>query len=245
MRSVLITGAAGGIGAALCAAFHAAGFRVIATDIKEAAITGADAFVACDLDVITRDAVVLDVFASSVRATAAGTELAVLVNNAATQVLASTANIGLPDWERSLRVNLTAPFLLTQTFLPELSAAKGTVINIGSVHAQATKPGFVTYATSKAAIHGLTRALAVDLGKRLRVVCVAPAAIATPMLREGFSAVPGAFDALSAAHPLGRIGEPAEVAAAAVQLAQETFLFSTGSVFWLDGGVLSRLHDPI
>jgi NAD(P)-dependent dehydrogenase (short-subunit alcohol dehydrogenase family) len=112
------------------------------------------------------------------------------------------------------------------------------------VHARATKPGFAAYATSKAALHGLTQALAVDLGPDVRVVGIAPAAINTPMLRAGFEGDPNAFAQLEAVHPAGRIGTPEEVATTIVWLASSAAAFMTGSVLWLDGGVLSRLHDP-
>ena len=144
-----------------------------------------------------------------------------------------------------MNVNLTAPFRLSQAFLADLEAARGTILNIGSVHARATKPEFAAYATSKAALHGLTRALAVDLGDRVRVVCLAPAAISTPMLMAGFEGHEAAFKSLEACHPAGRIGQPDEVAKAALFLTGPDAGFATGTTFWLDGGVLSRLHDPV
>jgi len=124
-----------------------------------------------------------------------------------------------------------------------LLATGGCVLNIGSVHANATKPGFVSYATSKAALHGLTRALAVDLGERCRVICLAPAATETDMLRAGFEHNPGGLEQLASMHPLNRLATPQEIARLAVVLASEA-QFCTGSTVYADGGVLSRLHDP-
>ena len=128
--------------------------------------------------------------------------------------------------------------------MPQLRAHKGVILNIGSVHAQATKKEFVTYATTKAALHGLTRAMAVDLGPDIRVICLAPAAIATSMLKAGFEGKPAAFAELEQCHALERIGSPEEVADAAVFLLSEKAAFFTGSTIYLDGGVLSKLHDP-
>jgi NAD(P)-dependent dehydrogenase (short-subunit alcohol dehydrogenase family) len=243
-RAVLVTGAAGGIGTALTEAYRAAGWRVIATDGPGTGAHAAHAFLPTDLEAVAADDAACDAFCSAVRSALEGATLCALVNNAALQILAGFPAISLVDWERTLRVNVTAPFRLAQALLAELRAANGVVINIGSVHAQATKPEFVAYATSKAAIHGLTRAMAVDLGENPRVLCVAPAAVGTPMLRAGFEGKPDDFAALAAVHPAGRIATPAEIAQAVVAFSQQPFLFATGTTMWLDGGILSRLHDP-
>lgn len=244
-RSVLITGIAGGIGAALGAAFRAAGGRVIGTGRKPPPEGVCDAFIRADLDRISESDSALAAFAGEARAAFKDAPLRVLVNNAAAQILAPAGKLSAADWRRTLNVNLTAPFRLSQAFLPELEAASGVILNIGSVHARATKPEFAAYATSKAALHGLTRALAVDLGPRVRVVCLAPAAIATPMLMAGFEGREEAFAQLESCHPVRRIGTPEEAAQAALFLVSEAAAFATGTTFWLDGGVLSRLHDPV
>lgn len=245
MRAALVTGISGGIGTALGAAFRAEGYRVIGTGRTPAEGDVCDAFVEADLNRIAEDDAALAALARDVRAALDGAALTVLVNNAAAQILAPVDTLSMDAWRRTMNVNLTAPFRLVQTFLPELEAARGCVINIGSVHAQATKPEFAAYATSKAALHGLTRALAVDLGARVRVTCLAPAAIATPMLMAGFEGREEAFQELEACHPLNRIGAPDEAAQAAVFLASPAAAFATGTTFYLDGGVLSRLHDPV
>lgn len=243
--AVLITGIGGGIGAALGAAFAQAGYKVIGTGREASGSELCEEFIAADLDAIATDDAALARFDRDVRRALAGYPLSVLVNNAATQLLSPVSALSSEAWQSTLNVNLTAPFRLVQTFLKDLESEKGCVLNIGSVHAHATKPEFVAYATSKAALHGLTRAMAVDLGGRVRVVCLAPAAIATPMLVAGFEGHEGALNALETCHPARRIGLPEEVAHAAVFLASPEAAFVTGSTFWLDGGVLSRLHDPL
>src|SRR5690606_38684558 len=135
--------------------------------------------------------------------------------------------------------------LLTQAFLNPLRRNSGCIVNVGSVHAQATKPEFVTYATMTSALHSRTRALAVDLGPRVRAVCLAPAAIATPMLQEGFVGREVAFAELGACHPAGRVGSPEEVAQAVTFLLSDRAGFLTGATLYLDGGILCRLHDPV
>jgi len=244
-KAVFITGIGGGIGAALGAAYRKAGWRVIGSGRTAPDPGTADAFVKADLDALAEDDEVLATVASDVRQALDGTMLTALVNNAATQILAPAGKLTTADWRRTMNVNLTAPFRLSQVFLPDLEAASGVILNIGSVHAQATKPEFTAYATSKAALHGLTRALAVDLGRRVRVLCLAPAAISTPMLMAGFEGREEAFKNLEACHPAERIGHPEEVAEAALFLTGPHAGFATGATFWLDGGVLSRLHDPV
>ncbi len=243
-NAVLITGAAGGIGSALVEAYSEAGWRVIATDRNEVSSSSAHSFVQADFEHIVQDDAALGEFVGTVRDALQGVPLRVLVNNAALQLLGSVPNVSYSDWERTLRLNLTAPFRLAQAFLPQLQSASGTIINVGSVHAQATKREFVAYATSKAALHGLTQAMAVDLGSNPRVLCVAPAAVGTQMLHDGFKDNPDALAELAAAHPVGRIAKPAEIARSIVSLSQEPFMFATGTTVWLDGGVLSRLYDP-
>ncbi|MEM9084367.1 MAG: SDR family oxidoreductase [Pseudomonadota bacterium] len=242
--AVLITGAAGGIGSALVEAYAEAGWRVIATDRNKVAHSSAHAFVQADFEEIAPDDAALEGFVATIREALQGFPLRVLVNNAAIQILGNVPAVSLSDWERTLRLNVTTPFRLAQALLRDLQSAHGTVINVGSVHAQATKREFVAYATSKAALHGLTQAMAVDLGGNPRVLCVAPAAVGTKMLRDGFADKPEALADLAAAHPVGRIAKPAEIARSIVSLSQEPFMFATGTTVWLDGGVLSRLYDP-
>ena len=184
-----------------------------------------------------------DAVLGRIREALGGDGVTALVNNAAVQVLGSADTLTIDDWRATLDVNLLAPFLLTQGLLPELERAGGSVVNVASVHAHLTKPGFVAYATSKAALVGLTRSLAVDLGSRVRVNAVLPAATATPMLLAGLG--PGEAGAVGAVHPLGRVARPEEIAAAVVYLASGAASFVSGAVLAVDGGIGARLHDPL
>lgn len=245
-RGALVTGAAGGIGRALCTSLRAAGYFVIATDRaveRLQADVDCDRFLPCDVALVARDDAAQAKLAADVADMLGGIPLGVIVNNAAVQILGRFEVITASDFQASLDVNLIAPLRVTQALLP-LLVVGGCIINIGSVHAQATKPGFVSYATTKAAIGGLTRALAVDLGPRARVLCIAPAATSTPMLMAGFADAPEAFAELEAAHPLARIATPAEVANFTVALCGVS-QFVSGATFLVDGGILSRLHDPL
>lgn len=243
--AVVITGANGGIGATLCATFRAAGYFVVATDRHEAAqLREHDAYQAGDLARFAADPATRADLLDRLRRACAGHGLRVLVNNAAVQRLGPFGALSAEDWRVTLDVNVMAPALLAQGLLPQLEAAGGVVVNISSIHARLTKPAFAAYATSKAALSGLTRAMAVDLGGRVRVNAIAPAAIDTPMLAAGFEHDPAAYAQLAQSHPAGRIGLPGEVAAAALFLASADCAFMTGAVLELDGGIGHRLHDP-
>lgn len=244
--SVLITGAAGGIGDALCEQFSEAGWNVIGTSRKTPeSVEHLGAFISADLAELATNSKALSDFRDDVIAAAHDAPLKAVINNAALQYLGKTEDISAEALQKSLNVNVVAPFLLTQAFLTELENNRGSVLNIGTVHAQATKPEFVAYATSKTAMHGLTRALAVDLGGRVRVNTLAPAATATPMLMAGFEGRDAAFKELSDMHPAKRIAQPSEIGEAALFLCSDNAGFITGATFYIDGGILARLHDPV
>ncbi|MBA2592163.1 MAG: SDR family oxidoreductase [Gammaproteobacteria bacterium] len=250
----LITGAAGGLGQALCRRFGESGYRVIGLDRVHGA-AGCEAFVEADLEALCASPGGLGSVLERIRGLVSTMTkqdgghvkpgLAVLVNNAACQVLGPVEALSVADWQRSLCVNLLAPFLLIQGLLPELMRARGSVINITSVHAKVTKPGFCCYATSKAALEGMTRSMATELGTRVRVNAIAPAAFATPMLEAGFAGRDEARRQLGEMHPIGRIGQPEEIAECALFLASPRAGFINGAVLRVDGGISSRLHDPL
>jgi len=245
LSAVLITGAGGGIGVALCSAFHAAGYRVIATDgaWRECACDG---FVACDLARLVEDETAREAFHRAVEGRLDGVPLRVIVNNAAVQILGDVSALSLADLSLSINVNVAAPFALVAAFLDSLSAQQGVVLNIGSVHAQLTKPGFLAYAVSKAALAGLTRSLALDLAPRgIRVNEIRPGATATPMLLAGFASDPEALAEVAGMQPLQRLAAPTEIAAMAVFLASREAAFVTGAAVQVDGGIAARLHDPL
>lgn len=146
------------------------------------------------------------------------------------------------QWQTTLDINLTAPFLLSQGLVNELEAAKGSIVNISSIHAKLTKKNFVAYATSKAALSGMTRAMAVDLGPRVRVNAVERAAMDTDMLRNGFNYDDLKIKKLSSYHPVNIIGEPCDLAKVVISLNSLPFIL--GSIFSLSGGIDCKLNDP-
>jgi len=244
-QAVIITGALGGIGRALCEEFHAHGFFVVALDRSEGSVA-AHLILRTDIRETVSNPTARDLLVARITEALDAESLILrgLVNNAATQILGGVSTLTAQDWQETLETNLLAPFFLAQAFLARLEASHGAVVNISSIHEKLTKSGFVAYATSKSALSGLTRAMAVDLGARVRVNAICPAAIHTAMLEAGFAEKPDAFAALHSAHPSGRIGTPEEVAQLARYLVSDAPPFLTGSCLGLDGGIAGRLHDP-
>jgi len=244
-RYALVTGAAGGIGQAIVREFHGAGYAVIATDIAPRP-DGLPCALYLEADLartVSDEAYAAEVFAR-IETLVGGNGLAALVNNAALQILGGADSLTRADWRSTLDVNLLAPFVWTQALLPALKRARGSVVNISSIHARLTKRNFVAYATSKAALSGMTRALAVDLGGRVRINAIEPAAIETAMLKAGFAGKPELYAALEACHPQHRLGTPQEVAACALLLVNGDTHFLHGACVALDGGIGGRLMDP-
>lgn len=245
LRYALITGAAGGIGQAMVQEFAANGYTVIATDwVPAPEGLGAHHYLQADLARTVEDEAYAEEVFSQIKTWLGNAGLVALINNAAIQILGGAGILTRADWQQTLNVNLLAPFFWAQALLPELEAAKGSVVNISSIHARLTKKNFVAYATSKAALSGMTRAMAVDLGPRVRVNAIEPAAIETGMLKAGFAAKAELYAQLEKCHPAGRIGQPAEVAKCAAAIVQGGMPFLHGACIALDGGISGCLSDP-
>lgn len=243
-RFVVITGAAGGIGQAMVHEFAANGYTVIATD-RVAAPGGLDAHHYLQVDLartVKEEEYACDVFCQ-IKDWVGNNGLTTLINNAAVQILGGADSLSRSDWRNTLNVNVVAPFIWIQSLLPELERAKGSVVNISSIHAKLTKRNFVAYATSKAALSGMTRALAVDLGSRVRINAIEPAAIGTPMLLDGFGSNLSAIEELERLHPVCSIGSPHQLAKLAFSIASENFGFLSGATISIDGAIGSVLND--
>jgi NAD(P)-dependent dehydrogenase (short-subunit alcohol dehydrogenase family) len=240
-RLALVTGAGSGIGAGIALAMAAAGARVIAADLNEetAAATanriGGDAAYFA-LDVTQRAAV--DALATLI-ARELG-PISVLVNNAGIvrrgKVEDATARA---DWDATLAVNLTAPFIVTTAFLDQLKETKGSVINIGSIQSFVALPNSAAYTTSKGGVRMLTKALAIELSPHgVRVNAIAPGLIATPLNAQARQN-PDFMKNFANRIPLGRIGAPDDIAQPAVFLASDMARFITGVTLPVDGGYLA------
>jgi 3-oxoacyl-[acyl-carrier protein] reductase len=179
-----------------------------------------------------------------------GAPVAALVHAAAIEGIVSLEDTTRPVFNQLVAVNLAGPFFLTRQLQPVLADGSGVVF-VGSVSALHGRPRHAAYAATKAALLGLTTSLAAELAPRVRVNCVAPGATDTPMMAEAITAYLGSLgtdEAQQAAAAemtrvlLGRVGDPAELAAAIVHLALDAS-YSTGSVVTVDGGYSARLAN--
>lgn len=236
-KNVLITGASGGIGRAMAEAFAEKGYGVAmacwahpqrAQDVANR--IGARVF-ACD---ITREEEVDALFSAAEEAYGF---IDAVVNNAGVSWRGLLTDMTLEEWERVFAVNTRGVFLCCRRALPAMVRRKrGAILNISSMWGQQGASCEAAYSASKAAVIGLTQALAQEVGPSgIRVNCLCPGVIDTPM---NASLTPGELGALAEETPLGRLGTPQEVAQAAVFLAENTYI--TGQSLGVNGGFLIR-----
>jgi NAD(P)-dependent dehydrogenase (short-subunit alcohol dehydrogenase family) len=246
-KTVLITGAAGGIGRACVALFAEKGWRVIGVD---RAPFGQDfpangLFIQSEvshpesMDTIFQQ---MHTFTESLDA---------LVNNAAVQVNKPLVNTSVEEWDMVIANNLRPAFLLSKLAHPLLkTAGGGAIVNVSSVHAVQTSANVAAYATSKGGLLAFTRAIAIEFaGDNIRVNAVLPGAVDTPMLRAGLNRGHLAgedehsrLDNLARKTVNGRVGRPDEIAHAIFFLADNTqSSFMTGQAMIVDGGATARL----
>lgn len=171
--------------------------------------------------------------------------LKVLINNAALQIVKPFQELTTNDLLDSHIVNSIAPFSMIKSFESQLKKNNGSVVNIGSIHSKLTKPNFCAYSTSKSSMSGLTRALSIELSKNITINTINPGAVDTKMLLRGFDGNLDKLDELKKIHPADKIGKPDEIAKLVVFLSTNNDGFITGSEISIDGGIGSRLHDPI
>ena len=246
-KTVIITGAGGGIGRATVTLFAEKGWQVIGVD---RAPFGEDfpqngAFIQADIS----DARQLDKIFEQIRQI--NDSLQVLVNNAAVQVAKPLVDTTVEEWDAVMASNLRPAFLFMKYSYPLLKAGGGgAVVNVSSVHAVQTSVNIAAYAASKGGLLALTRAMAIEFAPdNIRVNAILPGAVDTPMLRAGLGRghlgqgdMQSRLDNLARKTVNGRVGQPSEIAHAIYFLADnEQSSFMTGQAIVVDGGATARL----
>jgi NAD(P)-dependent dehydrogenase (short-subunit alcohol dehydrogenase family) len=249
-KVALVTGAAGDIGAEIARCFLARGAAVHVTDIDADGLERRSAHLEA-LGSVTTSAADLskadEIDRLAAEALGRHGRVDILVNNAAIQAQGDLEECSPALFDLAYAVNVRAPYLLARAVVPSMRAAGGgAIVNVASVHATAPGPKRLAYATTKTALLGMTRALAVDLGRdNIRVNAVSPGATLTDQLRSGWRAQAEAMgvDVMSHAvrqHPVGRIAAVSDIAEAVVYLAEAAFVH--GIELRVDGGLLAALR---
>lgn len=246
-RTVLITGAAGGIGRATVKLFTESGWQVIGVDRNEygdpfpanGLFIQSDISVGENLEYIFKQA---QAFTGSLNA---------LVNNAALQIAKPLVETSVEEWDAVMASNLRSVFLSTKLAYPLFKAAGGgAIVNVSSVHAVATSANIAAYAASKGGLLALTRAIAIEFAPaNVRCNAILPGAVDTPMLRAGLGrghvgsgSIMERLDNLARKTVNGRVGKAEEIAHAIYFLADEQqSSFMTGQALIVDGGATARL----
>ena len=245
-KIAIVTGAGRGIGRAVALRFAEEGAKVIVDDVNDAlgtetvaAITdaGGDAmFVNADVSNATD--------AEKLIATAVdtyGNPVDILVNNA----ICSTADVLNNNWEANLAVALQGTSHCSNAVIPIMQAAGGgSIVNIASVNGLIGLQAIHAYSAAKGGVIALTRSMAVAHGKdNIRINCICPGTIQTEVWEPMLERNPHILDEITPWYPLGRIGQPIDIANAALFLASDEASFATGSVFVIDGGLTAGNHQ--
>jgi 3-oxoacyl-[acyl-carrier protein] reductase len=236
---VVITGAASGIGRAAAEVFTDAGSNLVLVDIDAAGLLSA----AAELEpkhvriVTVAGDLAFEETAQRV-ANEAGTAFGavhVLLNCAGVDLAAPLMETSSAQWDRIMDVNLKSVFLICRSLVPFMSDAGASIINVSSAAGLSPIAGRPAYIASKGAVIALTKSLALDLAPAIRVNCICPGAVETPLLRSS-AAWRESPDLVKARYPLARIAAPCEIARLAVFLASDAALNMTGTVIPMDGG---------
>jgi 3-oxoacyl-[acyl-carrier protein] reductase len=242
-RVAIVTGAASGIGRASAQIFAREGAQVLAVDLSGKALAdaheGQQRIATLEKSVAEADA------AETIIGTAVKRfgKLDIIMNNAGVASNALAELMTIEDWDRTFAVNVRAPFLLCQRAIPHLKeSGAGRIINVASVMAEGTNFGLSAYCASKAGVAGLTRTLALELGKfKITANYLLPGAIRTGMTSSLWDARPDIADIWANKSALRRLGQPEDLGKAALFLASDDGAFVTGHGLTVDGGLMLRV----
>jgi NAD(P)-dependent dehydrogenase (short-subunit alcohol dehydrogenase family) len=243
-RVALVTGGGSGIGQAISLLFAQEGAKVVVLDryldraegtAAQIRATGGDAL-ALKADVASQ----VEVNAAAEKTLATYGKVDILVNNAGLSAGSDILTIDEETWDLNLAVVLKSVYLCSKAILPNMLANRqGAIVNISSVNGL-TGIGEEAYSAAKAAMINLTQNMAVRYGRRqVRVNVICPGTIQTPIWAERVEKEPDVFDKLAQWYPLGRVGQPQDVARAALFLASDEASWITGATLTVDGGLMA------
>lgn len=241
-KTAVVTGGTSGIGKAIVIQLLESGATVIAVDRDEAKLiselhrfAGKLSFLPCELS----DSKSITQLFEQVRVDYE--ILDILVNNAGVQTYGDVVNTPEELWDFTMDVNLKSVYLCARHAIPLMvEASHPVIVNVGSVQGFISQRNVAAYATSKEALHGLTRSIAIDFAPKIRCVAVCPGAVWTPMLQkdiEGFENQEAILEETRNIHLVKRIGTPEEVANFVTFLASDLASFATGHTYRVDGGI--------
>lgn len=237
MQTIVITGAAKGIGLATAQVFHREGFQVVLLDIHRPQIDITDHwhYIPCD---VSNEAAVQQSFELIAKKYSS---VFCLVNNAGIQRYGTITETTSAVWDEVMNINLRSYFLCAKYAIPLLQqAGKASIINVASVQSFVSQQQVAAYTTAKTAILGLTRSIAVDYAPNIRCVAVCPGTIDTPMLRDAIALSPDPDAVMQECidmHLPGRIGTPEEVGELILYLSSDKAGFINGTAIRIDGGL--------
>lgn len=246
MHSVLVTGAASGIGKGVACDLIAKGYRVTLFDQNaEAVVALASELGESAIAVVGSVAEYSDCVAAVEQAVTTFGCLGGVSHNAGIQRYGTAADTKKEVWDEVISVNLTGAFNVARAALPQICERGGSIVFMGSVQSLASQQNVAAYTASKHGLLGLTQSMAVDFAKeRIRVNLVAPGAVETPLLEQVVSLADDPESLrkiLREMHPLGRCGTVEDIAAVVSFLLSDGASFVTGAVIRVDGGLLSQI----
>lgn len=248
-KVVIVTGAASGIGAEIVRLFLEAGARIVAVDVDPqlpARTADLTRRYPEQLRCVVGDVGVEETALAYTRAAKETYgKIDVMINNAAVTVVKPIAEHTPEEWDRVMNVNVKAVYWSARALVPEMKEAGGGLfLNTGSISSVVGLPGQGAYGPSKGAVIQITRQMAIDYAPdNIRVNCVCPGTVDTPLVRQAAADsgdAEGFLTRLQAAHPLGRVAQPEEIAQFYLFLASDHARFFTGAVLMIDGGFTAQ-----
>ena len=233
-KVAIVTGGSKGIGYSIAERFLKEGAKVIICSRNKAELSKAASKLGCNfyqLDVSDSSGVksMSEWFSKE------HGQLDILVNNAGLIRPGRISDTTEEDWDLQINVNLKGPFLMSNKFLPHMNEGS-SILNISSTVGLRAMRGAAAYCASKGGVVNLTKAMALDLAGKIRVNCICPAVVDTPMVDERVQAGNVSREVLDNVQPIGRMGKPEEIAAMALHLCGPEAEWTTGSIITVDGG---------